>query len=42
MSVDERPESSRTGELMVSLWLVAVLFAEALLLWWFLARLYST
>lgn len=35
-------ELSRRDELAVSLWLVAVLLGEVLLVVWFFGRLYST
>ena len=37
----ERAEHSRRDELTVTLWLVAVLIAQLVLIWWFFERIYA-
>ena len=38
----ERSSTSRATELMVTLWLLATLLAELILVVWFFGRMYST
>ena len=37
----EGSEQSRRDELTLTLWLVAVLLAQVVLVWWFFERLYA-